>query len=135
MVTISYSSLMLTLLVVCAVVLTVGSLIALFRMASAATRLQRWIDRVEPDVDEVLREGRATLHSAREVVDRAELIADDVEAVTSETRKAALPLVWEVAGTVNDAMIPLRHLSALMMGARAGLSALTRDNGSRDEPR
>jgi len=132
MVTISYSSLMLTLLVICAITLTVGGLIALFRMASAAGRLERWIDRVEPDVDEVLREGRATLRSAREVVDRTELIVDDVEAVTSETRKTALPLVREVAGTMNEAMVPLRHLSALLVGARAGLAALTRSNGSPD---
>lgn len=132
MVTISYGNVLLTMLFLCAVVLTVGALIALFRMASAAGRLERLIDRVEPDVDDVLREGRETLRSAREVIDRAELIADDVEAVTSETRKVAVPLVWDVAGTVNDAMGPLRHLSALLVGARAGLSALARGDGSRN---
>lgn len=132
MVTISYSSLLLTILVLCALTLTAGVLIALFRIAATAARLERWIDRIEPDLDDVLREGRQTLHSASEVVDRAELIADDLETLTSETRKAALPLVWEVAGTVSDAMGPLRQLSAIVAGARAGLSALARGNGSRD---
>lgn len=129
MITISYEDLLLTVLTACAVGVTVAVIAGTLRLRTTLTRVDDFLYRAGallPEIDRVSVEVEHTLQSVRRLSDRAEQIAEDVETMTSRTRESTLPLLEELGSQVEVAVGALRHLGALLAGARAGLSALSR---------
>lgn len=129
MVTIRYVDLLLTVLTVCGVGVTVALVVGVLRLRTTLVRVDDFLLRLGallPEIDRVSVEAEHTLQSVRRLSDRAEEIASDVESMTSETRAATLPLLRELGSQVELAAGALRHLTALLVGARAGLAALGR---------
>lgn len=129
MITISYVDLLLTVLTVCAVVLTVALVIGINRAHRLAARVDHVVARLEPllpELDRLSREAEETLRSVRAVSDAAGVIAGDVDRVTSAASRAALPLIDEIAVEAEAVRNALRHVSAIAAGARAGFAALAR---------
>lgn len=133
MITITYVDLLLTVLTVCAVASTVALVTGIQRARALAARMEAVLSRLEPllpEVDRVAREAEETLRSVRSLSETAGDIARDVESVSSETRRAALPLIRELADEAMAVRLALRHLAALVVGAKAGLAALARSRPS-----
>lgn len=129
MITITYVDLLLTILTACAVAATVALIVLAGRTRSLATRLEAVLTRVEPllpEVERLSREAEDTLRAVRDVSATAGDIARDVERVTSETSRAAMPLIRDLADEAKALHMALRHVSALAVGARAGITALAR---------
>lgn len=131
MLTIQYTDLLLTILTLCGVTLTVAVVGAAVRARRLAARLDRVLDQIEPRLPRLGDDLEATVQSTRRVAESAGRISDDLEAVSGETRQAAMPAIGRMADAVENVTEPLRHLSALVTGARAGLSALGGGNGPR----
>jgi uncharacterized protein (DUF2252 family) len=129
MITITYVDLLLTVLTACAVASTVALVRGMSRAGTMAARVEQLLTRVEPmlpELDRLARETEETLRSVREVSSTAGDIARDVDRVTSEASKAALPLIRELADEARALRMALRHVSALAVGAKAGIAALAR---------
>ena len=129
MITIAYADLLLTVLTGCAVVATVAMIFGTLRARTTMGRVDSLLARLEtlaPEVDRLSREAAAALRSVRALSDTAGEIAREVEDVTSETRRAALPLIHDLASEAEAARMAFRHLAALAVGAKAGLATLGR---------
>jgi len=127
MITISYVDLLLTVLTACAVASTVALLSGVSRARSLAARLESLLLRLEPMLPEINRlshEAEETLRSVRDLSQTADSIAHDVEHLTAETSRAATPLIQELAVEAEALRLALRHLAALVVGAKVGLAAL-----------
>lgn len=129
MITIRYVDLLLTILTGCAVGVTIALIVGVARLRGTLARVDAFLARASalvPEIDRVSVEVEHTLQSVRRLSDRAEQIAGDVEAMTSQTREAAVPLLKELGTQVELAVRTLRHLAALLAGAKAGLAAMGR---------
>lgn len=130
MITITYVDLLFLVLTVCAIVSTVALVIGVTRARRTMSRLDSLLARVEgslPEADRLAREAEEALRSVRELSNTAGNVARDVEGVTSETRRAVLPLVHELAEQTTAARIAMRQLLALAVGIKAGLAALSKN--------
>lgn len=129
MITITYVDLLLTILTGCGFAATVALIMGVGRARVLAARLDDLLARVEPllpQVERLAREAEETLRSVRAVSATAGDIARDVERVTSETSRAAMPLIRDLADEAKALHMALRHVSALAAGAKAGIAALAR---------
>jgi hypothetical protein len=129
MITITYVELLLTVFAACAVISTVALVIGIARARNTMARVDGLLARLEPllpEVDRLSREAEEALRSVRELSEKAGVIAVDVESVTSEARRAALPLIHDLAEQTAALRVAMRHLIALGVGAKAGLVALAR---------
>ncbi len=130
MITITYVDLLYLVLTVCAIVSTVALVIGITKARRTMARLDSLLARIEgslPQADRLAREAEEALRSVRELSNTAGNVARDVEGVTSETRRAVLPLVHELAEQTTAARIAMRQLLALAVGIKAGLAALSRN--------
>lgn len=129
MITIAYTDLLLTVLTVCAVILTVAVVAGVIRARATLRRLDRLMLRSEallPEVARLADEATEAVQSVHEIADRTGGMARDLEIVTAEARDVALPVLRELQEQVSMFRSGLRHASALIVGAKAGLSALAR---------
>ena len=83
------------------------------------TRSLATLNRITGEAEEALRSVRALSNTAGD-------IARDVEGVTSETSRALLPLVHDLAEQTTAARVAMRQLLALAVGIKAGLTALSK---------
>jgi ABC-type transporter Mla subunit MlaD len=130
MVTIQYSDLLFTVITISVVCVSIAVVIGMLRLRLVLQRVDRVMQEAEtlaPSLDRLLQESERTLRATRQLSERATDIAEDVEALTTETRLAAAPLIRELGHHADNAFIPLRQLSALIVGTKAGLAALGRD--------
>jgi len=130
MITITYVDLLYLVLTVCAIVSTVALVIGITKARRTMARLDSLLARIEgslPQADRLAREAEEALRSVRELSNTAGNVARDVEGVTSETRRAVLPLVHELAEQTTAARIAMRQLLALAVGIKAGLAALSKN--------
>ena len=116
MITFSYADIVLTGMAMCAVVLTAAVVSAVLTLRSTSRDIRRGLQSFQ-GLD-------ATLRGTQRVTDKAERILDDVEAMTDETRRSAVPVVRAVGREAEELLGLVRHVSALVAGARAGLGAL-----------
>ena len=133
MITISYVDLLLTVLTACAVASTVALVSGIARARTLASRLDAILLRLEPllpEVERLSREAEETLRAVRDLSRTADAIAHDVERVTSETSREALPLIHEFAEEARAVRMAIRHLVALVVGAKVGLAALAGSKSS-----
>lgn len=129
MITVEYGDLLLTVLTICAVVLTVAIASIALRVRRAISRLDAPVaklDHLLPELERLAQEAGPTLRSLRALSESAGAVVDDVGTVTTRTREAALPLIRELSSSVEATQEVLRHLSAFAVGAKVGLSALHR---------
>jgi hypothetical protein len=130
MVTIQYSDLLFTVITISVVCVSIAVVIGMLRLRLVLQRVDHVMQEAEtlaPSLDRLLQESEKTLRAARQLSERATDIAEDVETLTTETRRAAAPLIRELGHHADNAIIPLRRLSALIVGAKAGLAAFGRD--------
>jgi ABC-type transporter Mla subunit MlaD len=130
MVTIQYSDLLFTVITISVVCVSIAVVIGMLRLRLVLQRVDRVMQEAEtlaPSLDRLLQESEKTLRATRQLSERATDIAEDVETLTTETRRAAAPLIRELGHHADNAIIPLRQLSALIVGAKAGLAAFGRD--------
>lgn len=129
MITITYVDLLLLVLTVCAIASTVALIMGVVGARRTMTRVDSLLGRIEgslPEADRLARETEEALRSVRQLTETAAGIARDVESVTSETRRALLPLVHDLAEQTTAARIAMRQLLALAVGIKAGLAALSK---------
>lgn len=130
---IGYVEVLLTVLTVCAVVVTAVLVAGITQARRTLAALDLTLERVTPllpELERLSRETEETLRSVRELSRTAGDIARDVGRVTSETRRAALPLIDELGTQAKAVRMLLRHLTALAAGTRAGLAVLARGKSS-----
>ena len=130
MVTIQYSDLLFTVITISVVCVSIAVVIGMLRLRLVLQRVDHVMQEAEtlaPSLDRLLQESEKTLRATRQLSERATDIAEDVETLTTETRRAAAPLIRELGHHADNAIIPLRQLSALIVGAKAGLAAFGRD--------
>ncbi len=130
MITISYVDLLLLVLTVCALASTVALVGGVASARRTMARLDSLLSRIEaglPEGNRLVREAEEALRSVRQLSDSASDIARDVGGVTSEAKRAALPLIHELAEQSTAARIALRQLLALAVGMKAGLAAFSRN--------
>jgi methyl-accepting chemotaxis protein len=129
MITITYVDLLLTVLTACAVASTLALVFGMRQARSTMARVDSLLTRLEPllsEVDRLSHEAEEAFRSVRELSNSAGEIARDVESVTSETRRVALPLIHDLADQTAALRVAMRHLVALSVGVKTGLSTLAR---------
>ena len=96
-----------------------GMAVAVFRLFSPVTRIARELEslcrcanELRPSIDGLLHEIERGLAQMRQVAQRADEIAGDLQAFSGSTRRLAMPL--------------LTRLGALAAGTKAGLEAFRR---------
>jgi len=120
MITLGYADIILTGVAMCAVVFTAAMVSAVLMLRSTSSDVRRALQSFQ-ELD-------ATLRATQRVADKAERILDDVEAVTDETRCSAIPVIRAVGRESEELLGLVRHIAALVAGARAGLGALGGSN-------
>ena len=93
--------------------------VGLFRLLGPAIRVTRELEvfcrsgnELRPQIDRLLHEAEGGLSELHQAARRADGIAADLQAITSSTRQLAL--------------LPLRRLGALALGAKVGMEAFHR---------
>lgn len=131
MITIAYTDLLLTVLTLSVVAGAVFLVMFLSRariVLGKAGKVLDDVDRLTPKLERIAEGSEESLRGLAKLSQRADRIAEDVEEVTDETRRVAVPIIREAAHHADNAMSSLRHISALVAGARAGLDAWNRRN-------
>jgi len=116
MITLRYADIILTAVAMCAVVFTAAAVSAVLMLRSTCSDVRRALQSFE-GLD-------ATLRATQRVADKAERILDDVEAITDETRRSAVPVIRAVGREAEELLVLVRHIAALVAGARAALGVL-----------
>lgn len=130
MITISYVDLLFLVLTVCAIASTAALILGVVGARRTMAHLDTVLVQIEagmPEADRVARETEQALRSVRQFADTAGGIARDMESVTSETRRAVLPLVQDLGEQAAAARIALRQLVAVAVGLKAGIAAFSKD--------
>jgi hypothetical protein len=129
MITVEYADFLLTVLTVCAVLITAVIVPVVLRMRQALARLEAPVDRLTtliPEIERLAIEGEQAIRSMRTLADAAGAIAQDVGSVTASTREVAMPLIEQLSSSVETTQTMVRRLTALAVGAQAGIAALRR---------
>lgn len=122
MITLRYADIILTAVAMCGVVLAAAAVSAVLVLRSTSSDVRKALASFQ-ELD-------ATLRATRRVADRTERILDDIEAISDETRCSAVPVIRAVGRETGKLLLMARHISALVSGARAGLSALSASRAS-----
>ena len=129
MITVDYTDFLLTVLTLCAVLVTAVVVPIVFRMRQALASLEAPVARIDallPEIERLAGESEQAVRSLRTLVDAAGVIAQDVGRVTASTREVAMPLIEQLSSSVDATQATVRHLTALAVGANAGIAALRR---------
>lgn len=129
MITVDYTDFLLTVLTLCAVLVTAVIVPIVFRMRQVLASLEGPVARLDtliPEIERLAGESEQAIRSLRTLTDAAGVIAQDVGSVTASTREVAMPLIEQLSSSVEATQATVRHLTALAVGANAGIAALRR---------